>query len=201
MTIFYIDPLHMTVIASHKNEDGLMLDAYPGTLPIVLQSMPESQRELTQDDNDPDAPEPQLELPEADPKLLSLDDWKHGATAFVLMYADMIGQSLTANYPKAEQQGWPEKLNEARALMTIDHKAETPGLDTEAGLTGKAREDLAAAVIAAAKGFAQATGAIAAIRSTVNASIDAIASPLELPAIYATAKAQAEAVLSQLNKA
>ena len=200
MTIFYIDPLHMIVISSHKNEDGLMLDAYPGTLPIVLPSMSESQMELSQDENDPDAPEPQLTPPEADPQLLSLDDWKHGARAFVLMYADMIGQSLTANYPKAEQQGWPEKLNEARALI-VGKDAETPGLDTEAGLTGKAREDLAAAVIAAAKGFAQATGAIAAIRSTVNDSIDAIVSPLELPAIYAAAKAQAEAVLSQLNKA
>ena len=103
--------------------------------------------------------------------------------------ADLVSQidgkaaQITGNVPEYERLSWPTKADAARAHVAGSPTADqTAMLQTEATLTGKTVDALAASIIAKADAYSGLISAMSAIRQT---GADAIATATDGPGVDA----------------
>lgn len=118
--------------------------------------------------------------------------------------ADAFAEMITGTIPRSEIASWPSKEVAAEAHQAQTATArQTAMLQAEANLTGETLDELAAKILANSTVYNPATGMIAGQRRTVTAAIDALTDidtfHADVAAIFATAEAQSQALLAQLQ--
>lgn len=138
---------------------------------------------------------------------------KLAALAGVIAAANGVSSAVTAAYPMAEQQTWPDQLAEAIAF-SANNAAPTPLLDTLiaaaaaggvptaaqiAAVTAAQRAALAASVVAKAAGLRTIAVAIATLRTTAQAAIAAAPDVAGLATTMAALETHMQAVKAALG--
>ncbi len=124
------------------------------------------------------------------------------ARTAVIASADDYAARLTAGYPRAEQESWTAKAAEAREIAAgmVPDSGRHPLIMTESYFTGRAPAAIAATVLAKAKRFARAAGAISGIRQAALAAIDAARDEAELKQALADASVMAETAFAGFDE-
>ena len=132
-----------------------------------------------------------------EPPSVSLDDARSAARRRLVAWIDGLTAQLRNGYPRDEVASWTEKATEARALLAGG--AARPMLTREAELRGVPPEELARTVIGHADRFAGIMGAVAGLRATATAAIDAATTPEAVAAALTEALADAATVARELG--
>ena len=139
---------------------------------------------------------------DAKPSASALADIKREARrAFaeqtILQQIEAMGRSLVRGYPQTEQDGWPVKLTEAKAVIDGSLKAEEAfQLGIEASLTGEDVADLANATIAAAELTGMIPAITAGLRRRLQVAIAAADSEEAIAAIQANVETMRSAIMA-----
>lgn len=126
-----------------------------------------------------------------------LDVLKAEATALVVEQAENYGNRLTAGYPLHEVLSWPVKIIEAKAICAGEtDPSMTPVIASECQFTKAKPHDVALAVLAKARPFAMASGAISGLRQETIRRIGEATDEAGVNAALAWAKSAAEAAFA-----
>lgn len=125
---------------------------------------------------------------------------KAEAVALVVSQAEAYGERLTAGYPLHEILSWPVKVVEAKAIMAGEtDPALFEVIAAECLFTGANHHDAALQVLAKARPFAKASGAISGIRQEAIKRINAARDEAEIAAGLTWARAAAEAAFGAIQ--
>lgn len=131
--------------------------------------------------------------------LPNLGSQQDQAISSVIRYAEVTGYLLIGDVPESEQKGWNAKESAAREhIAGTASGIDTMLLKTEADLTGESIDDLAARVIEKANMFRVAVAMISGIRRKTTAAIKAATTLDGVNTILDDAKAQLDAVRSEI---
>lgn len=144
--------------------------------------------------------------PPAPPRALTVDEFaaaKLDAKRRVSARADEISESVTGIAPLSEKLSW---LSKETAAIAYQADSATPSqlamLGAEAAVTGETVADLCVKILANSEQYRAATGAIAGLRRTTMAAIDALTDhatfDADLEAIFVTAEATAATLLNSI---
>ena len=117
----------------------------------------------------------------------------------VIAYADRVTAGIRGDIPEDERASWTQKLAEAEAYFATPDAVippATPILSAEASITGETIAELASRVIAKGTEYKMIAGAIAGMRRSIEAQLDAVNTSDKREAILLAAQAQAEALLA-----
>jgi len=126
---------------------------------------------------------------------------REAAKREVVAFADEIASrpDVAGTYPQSEKEGWPTKLEAARAhLAGTADQAQTDMLATEAGIVGVTVDQLAQVIVSKAAWFSKVNATISGMRQKAFAAIDAAPDQEAVEAVLEQLKLDAEKALADL---